>query len=129
MALNSPVTFTITPDEGYAVDTITIDGTAYVNNGISEPPYNSGWVTVTIDDVSENMTVSVTFDVCSDDSGIPDKYKHTVTAMAETGGSVSPKSQLVVDGEDATIDIQPDDGMAVDTISVNGESYINDGNI
>lgn len=128
MALNDPFTFTVTPNSGYAVDTIMINGTQYVNNGSSEPPYASSWVTVTVDSVTEDLSISVSFSICTDDSGIPDKYKHTVTASAGPGGKVSPESQLVVDGSDATIDIDPDDGMTVDTITVNDEDkYINDG--
>lgn len=128
MALNDPFTFTVTPDPGYAVDIITINSTQYINNGSSEPPYASSWVTVTVDSVTEDLSISVSFSVCTDDTGIPDKYKHTVTASAGPGGKVSPESQLVVDGSDATIDIDPDDGMAVDIITVNDEDkYINDG--
>lgn len=128
MALNDPFTFTVTPNSGYAVDTITINGTQYVNNGSSEPPYASSWVTVTVDSVTENLSISVSFATCTDDTGIPDKYKYTVTANAGSGGKVSPESQLVVDGSDATIDINPDDGMAVDAITVNDvDTYINDG--
>lgn len=127
VALGSSVTFTITPDSGYAVDTLTINGSTYINNGTTDAPEGSTWTSVTISDVDSSTTFSVTFAECTDESGVPDKYKHTVTASAGEGGSVSPESQLVVDGSDATIDIIPDEGMAVDTIDVNGTQYVNDG--
>lgn len=50
-----------------------------------------------------------------------------VTATAGPGGSVSPEKQNVIQGEDAVIDITPDEQMAVDTITANDETYVNDG--
>lgn len=74
------------------------------------------------------MVISVSFATTSDNSGVADKYKHTVFANAGPGGRVFPEFQFVVDDSDATIDIDPDDGMAVDTITVNNtDVYINDG--
>lgn len=128
VALNDSVTFTVIPDNGYAVDTIVLDGVTYINNGTSEPPRDSSWSTIYIASVTKDTSISVSFAICTDDTGIPDKYKHTVSATAGPGGQVSPESQLVVTGEDAIIDIVPDDGMAVDTITANNVEYINDGN-
>lgn len=127
VALNDPVTFNLNPDSGYAVDTIIINGSSYINNGVSEPPEDSSWVTLYIPEVTEGLSISVSFSACSDDSGVPDKYKHTVTATAGPGGSVSPETQKVVDGEDAVVEIDPEDGMAVDTISTGEDEYVNDG--
>ena len=127
MAQGDTFTLTITPDYRFAVDTITIDSDVYVTNGLSEPPKES-WRTIVIENVSKDIAIQVTFSECNDDSGVPDKYKHTVTATAGQGGSASPEEQRVVTGGTAEINIEPDDGMAVDTISVNGEiEYVNDG--
>ena len=125
--LGGTFTLNITPDSGYAVSTISIDGNQYINNGVSEPPANSTWLTVVLTDVNEPHTIVVTFDITSDGSGIADKYKLTVNASAGTGGQVSPKIQKVVSGSDAAIDITPDAGMAVDTITANDVKYVNDG--
>lgn len=125
--LGGTFTLNITPDSGYAVSTISIDGSQYINNGVSEPPANSTWLTVVLTDVNEPHTIVVTFDITSDGSGIADKYKLTVNASAGTGGQVSPKIQKVVSGSDAAIDITPDAGMAVDTITANDVKYVNDG--
>ena len=127
VALGDTFTLNITPDNGYAVSTISIDGSQYTNNGVSEPPANSTWLTVVLTDVNEPHTIIVTFDTTSDSSGIADKYKLTVNASSGTGGQVSPKTQKVVSGSDAAIDITPDAGMAVDTITANDVEYVNDG--
>lgn len=127
VALGGTFTLNITPDNGYAVSTISIDGSQYINNGTSEPPENSTWLTVVLTDVNEPHTIVVTFDTTSDGSGIADKYKLTVNASAGTGGQVSPKTQKVVSGSDAAVDITPDTGMAVDTITTNEAEYVNDG--
>ena len=127
VALGGTFTLNITPDNGYAVSTISIDGSQYINNGTSEPPENSTWLTVVLTDVNEPHTIVVTFDTASDGSGIADKYKLTVNASAGTGGQVSPKTQKVVSGSDAAVDITPDTGMAVDTITTNEAEYVNDG--
>ena len=129
VGLGQSFTLSITPDSGYAVSTISIDGNLYINNGVSEPPANSTWLTVVLTDVNEPHTIIVTFDTTSDSSGIADKYKLTVNASAGTGGQVSPKTQKVVSGSDAAIDITPDAGMAVDTITANDVEYVNDGKV
>ena len=128
MALGESFTFTVSPNSGYAVDTIVLDGSSYINTGSSNPPEGSTWTSITISNVSSSSSLSISFAVSSDDSGVPDKYKHTVIAIAGEGGSVDPESQLVVDGEDAEISIDPDDGMAVDTITDGTNTYVNDGN-
>ena len=127
VALNDSITLTVTPDNGYAVDTINIDGQAFVNNGKSDPPSGSTWLSIVIADVTANHTITVTFAACTDDTGVPDKFKHTVTATAGPGGAVVPESQLVVDGRTAEIEIIPDEGMAVDTITAGETVYVNDG--
>lgn len=80
-----------------------------------------------LQNVDSNHSITVTFSISSDDSGVSDKYKHTVTAVAGEGGSVSPSTQHVVDGQDAAVNILPDAGMAVDTITSGDQEYVNDG--
>lgn len=64
----------------------------------------------------------------SSDGTICDKYKsYTVNAQAGPGGYVNPASQTVMHGQDAEINIIPEDKMAVDTIEVNGDVYTNNG--
>lgn len=127
VALGGTFTLNITPDSVYAVSTISIDGSKYINNGTSEPPENSTWLTVVLLDVNEPHTIVVTFDTSSDGSGVADKYKLTVNATSGPGGKVSPETQKVISGQDASVDITPDSGMAVDTITANHREYVNDG--
>lgn len=128
MAQGEPFRVNIAPGIGMAVDTITIDGIQYVNDGSSEPPENSSWTMLEFSSAPATMSISVTFSECIDDSGIPDKYKAIVTAsVSGTGGTVKPASQKVVKGAFAKIDIEPDEDMAVDTITVGDDVYINNG--
>lgn len=128
MAQGKPFKVNISPATGMAVDVITIDGVQYVHDGSSEPPENSSWVRLEFSSAPATMTISVTFSECTDDSGIPDKYKAVVTAsVSGTGGTVKPASQKVVKGASAKIDIEPNEDMAVDTITVGDDVYINDG--
>lgn len=128
MAQGKPFKVNITPATGMAVDVITIDGVQYVHDGSSEPPENSSWVRLEFSSAPATMTISVTFSECTDDSGIPDKYKAVVNAsVSGTGGTVKPASQKVVKGASAKIDIEPNEDMAVDTITVGDDVYINDG--
>lgn len=127
VALGGTFTLNITPDSGYAVSTISIDGNQYINNGVMSPPANSTWLTVVLSNVNEPHSIVVTFDTTSDGTGIADKYKLTVNASAGKGGKVSPATQKVVSGSDASVDITPDAGMAVDTITANETEYVNDG--
>lgn len=80
-----------------------------------------------INPVTKAHKVSVIFSDCSDSTNIPDKYKHTVNAAAGIGGSVSPETQKVVSGQSASIDITPDEGMAVDIIYDGAHEYVNNG--
>lgn len=127
MALNEDYSLSILPDSNFAVDTITIDGTAYVNDGRGLPPENSSWITVNILDVTSNHTITVSFSATSDTTGVPDKYKLRIQAISSGNGSVSPSEQLVVYGSDAIININPDEGYAVDTIDDGTNIYVNDG--
>lgn len=104
-----------------------IDGHQYINDGKSDPPENSSWLTVVLQNVESNHSIIISFSQSSDDTGVADKYKHTVTAKSGAGGSVNPASQLVVDGDDGVINIIPDEGMAVDTISTPNQDFINNG--
>ena len=127
IAQGQSFTCQINPSNGYAVDTITIGSSSSVNNGTSEPPEHSCFRTITITNVQSDVNISITFDYCTDDTGVPDKYKLQVNATAGPGGSVSPENQNVIHGEDAIINIVPDENMAVDTITANDETYVNDG--
>lgn len=114
---------------GYAIDTVTIGETSYINNGQTEAPNGTGWTGITLSNVQDNMTVSVTGAATTDDTGVADKYKFTVTAtIVGEGGQAVAVPQLVVYGHDADINITPDEGYAVDSIQYGDETYFNNPN-
>ena len=45
---------------GYAIDTVTVGDTSYINNGQTEAPNGTDWTGITLSNVQDNMTVSVT---------------------------------------------------------------------
>ena len=67
--------FDFTPDTGYAVDRVTIDGNAYVNNGVNLLPGMDTWEkweSYTFADVREDHTISVTFGEDTNNNNVPD---------------------------------------------------------
>ena len=81
--------FDFTPDAGYAVDRVTIDGTAYVNNGVNLLPGMETWKkweSYTFADVREDHTISVTFGADADSDNVPDANEGTVTLTYNANG-------------------------------------------
>ena len=66
------LTISITPNQGYAVDTITVDGIHYVNNGHG---MLGVWDKFTFASVNANHDLRATFDKDCNGNGIPDKYE------------------------------------------------------
>ncbi|RKP53834.1 hypothetical protein D7Z26_10570 [Cohnella endophytica] len=95
--------FTFDPDEGYAIDTVKVDGTDVTASG-----------SYTFTKVIKNHTIEVTF------KAIPPNT-HTITASAGTHGSISPDGIILVnEGTDKTITFTPDNGYEIDTVNVDG---------
>ena len=93
--------YTITPEEGWYIATLTVDG--------EQQAAQDSW---TFSDVRGNHTIAVTFG----------HYSYTVTATAGEGGSVSPAGVSSVEyGESLTVTIVPDDCFAIASIIVDGE--------
>jgi len=81
--------FDFTPDAGYAVDRVTIDGKAYVNNGVNLLPGMEdweAWESYTFADVREDHTISVTFGADADGDNVPDANEGTVTLTYNANG-------------------------------------------
>lgn len=120
------------PVEGFAIDTVDVDGTDYVNNGQTEAPYSS-WDEVKFEAVEANHTVHITAAETSDDTGIADKYKFTVQGiiLGDPGGQqITLPPILVVYGQDATVDVTNylPEGYTVESIEVGEDTYVNDPN-
>ena len=96
------VTLTVTPEEGYTVDSVqTADGTLLTPNADG---------TYTLDNVTEDQTITVTFQ----------KQTYTVTVTAGTGGTASVSSKEVGHGGSVTVTVTPDGGYIVDKVDDNG---------
>ena len=110
------VSFKITPDSGYQVDGVTVDGKTVILDGDS---YNFLGVT-------ENHTISVTFKRTGGTPGpgpVGPSSGYTINASAGTGGSISPQGSVSVSsGSSKTFKITPDAGYAISTLLVDGKS-------
>lgn len=96
--------FTITPDAGYKVKSVTLDGTAVTAPGN----------VVHVASVSKNSVLTVDFDL------IVVGQTYTVTAQGGPNGSVTPSSVVVDEGADAVFTITPDAGYLVDSVTLDG---------
>ena len=94
-------TFTITPNAGYTVAGVTVDGTA-----LSSPV-----TTYTFSNVTANHSISATFAAVT----------YTITASAGANGSISPSPSATVNsGASQTFTITPNAGCKVATVTVDG---------
>lgn len=89
------VTITMTPNAGFLIDELTVDGTVVTSSS-----------TYTFPNISSNHTISVTY-----------KAGHTITTSAGSNGSIS-ASTVVATGTDATVTITPNTGYMVDVLTV-----------
>ena len=96
------VTVTVTPEEGYTVDSVqTADGTPLTLNADG---------TYTLANVTEDQTITVTFQ----------QQTYTVTVTAGAGGTASVSSNEVEHGGSVTVTVTPDGGYIVDKVHDNG---------
>ena len=95
-------TFTITPNTGYAIANVVMDG-------ISLGAISS----VTFNNVTANHTISATFSLIN----------YTITASAGTGGSISPSGAVsAAYGTSKTFTITPGTGYQIADVKVDGVS-------
>ena len=96
------VTVTVTPEEGYTVDSVqTADGTPLTLNADG---------TYTLANVTKDQTITVTFQ----------QQTYTVTVTAGAGGTASVSSNEVEHGGSVTVTVTPDGGYIVDSVQDNG---------
>ena len=99
VASGDTVSFTVTPDSGFVIDTVSGCG-----GSLSGNTYTTGTVTA-------DCTVSASF-----------RALYTVTATAGSGGNISPGNAAVASGDTASFTVTPDSGFAIDTVSGCGGS-------
>ena len=95
-------TFTITPNSGYQISEITVDGTSVG----AVPSY-------TFSNVTANHTISAAFTAIT----------YTITATAGSGGAISPTGAVAVNsGANQTFTITPNSGYQISAVTVDGAS-------
>ena len=99
-------TVTVTPNEGYELSTLTVDG----NDKISE--LKDGVLTISA--VKANVNVEATFK----------KLTFKITTKASEGGTVVPSSEIIEWGDDATVTVTPNENYKLNTLTVNGNDKI-----
>jgi len=93
--------YTITPNTGYVIASVKVNGTLQTPVPLS----------YTFTNVTSNQTIDVKFAVIT----------YTITAVSGSHGSVSPSGKTTVNyGDSQTYTINPDSGYETDTITVNG---------
>jgi hypothetical protein len=98
-------TFTITPNSGYQVDDVLV-------NGISVGAVTS----YTFNNVLANQTIAATFKVIL-------TTNYTIIASAGANGGISPNGSVsVTGGTNKTFNITPNNGYQIDVVKVNGTS-------
>ena len=95
------ITYIITPNEGYYLDSLFVDGESVTPT-----------TTYSFTDVSENHTIRPVFAI----------YEYQIVASATAGGSVSPTSTTVEYGGNATITVSANDCYHLDSLIVDGQS-------
>ena len=99
---NGEQTFTITPDTGYHIADVLVDG-----NSIG------AMTSHTFTNVTEDHTINATFALTT----------YTITASAGANGSIAPSGAVVVnEGADQSFTITPDAGFHVADVLVDGNS-------
>jgi lysophospholipase L1-like esterase len=94
--------FTITPEEGYVVEDVLVDGASA--GAVNE---------YTFTDVRSDHTISAAFKPLT----------HTITAIAGSGGSIEPSGAvIVVHGQDQSFNISPQEGYEIVVVMVDGEA-------
>ena len=95
-------TFTITPNTGYVVSNVVVDGSSV-----------GAVATYTFNNVTAAHTISATFSVRT----------YTLTASAGTGGTISPSGSVSVShGTSQTFTITPNTGYTITSVVVDGAS-------
>jgi len=100
----SSKSFTITPNTGYKIKSITVDGNP-------ETVTSETGQTYTFTNVTANHTISATFS----------KIQYTITASASANGAISPNGSVSVDYDSSkSFTITPNTGYKIGSITVDG---------
>ena len=111
----STKTFTFTPNTGYHIASISIDGTTLTDSQIQDAISNG----YTFQNISANHTITATFAIST----------YTVKLTKNNGGTVSPNTDVTVNyGDDLTFTFTADTGYYVASVVVD-ESTLTDNDL
>ena len=129
VALGEDVEFTVTPGEGQALYQIK-NGDEILFTNTSETPFSG---TYTLNDVSEDVTITFVFSVDTDGDGIPDASEtwYTITMNHDANTTIASNgvqdSVRVKVGQDCAIQFAANSGYAIDTVTIDDQSFVNNG--
>ncbi len=105
---NYDVTFI--PDEGYALDTVRVNGL------IKYPVEGTGYITnnvYSLTNISENYTITVKYkDIRT--------YYNVHVELQTAGGDATPRDTSVLAGSDITIQVMPNEGYHISQLEIDG---------
>ena len=104
-------TYVFTPNQGYHVEKITIDGVDLTDDALTEAIQHG----YTFANIQEEHTISVEFAINT----------YTITVIQLENGSISPAKDSYIYGETAQFTISANDGYHVECLIVDGEIYTN----
>ena len=113
-------TFTITPDEGYSIDDVEVDGKSVINDITIDAETGIGIYEFI--NVSNNHTINATFtEEPAETEELPLTY--IIIATADDGGSIDPSGDVIVNkGNNQTFTITAGEGYTINDVEVDGES-------
>lgn len=100
------VTLTVTPDQGYQLKTLLVNGQAVENGQFTMP--------------AQAVTVTATFEKTQGPVDPPKTYTVTDATAADANGTLELSATSVEEGQSVTITIKPAEGYVLDVLSVNG---------
>ncbi|MCI8551065.1 MAG: hypothetical protein HFI68_10870 [Lachnospiraceae bacterium] len=100
------LTFTITPDTGFEIDRVMVDG---LDNGTDVTDQLEGGSRYTFEDVMENHTIYALFKAVGDPKP-PQTFKITTSASPEAGGETTPRSETYTENTEVTVKAEPSKG-------------------
>jgi hypothetical protein len=102
--------FTITPNEGYVLDDLTLNGASVKENIALDGTY-------TLSGITADSALNATF------KAIPKEFK--ITATAGPNGTIAPAEITVKEGETTDFTITPDPGYTIDKVTLDDVEVTN----
>jgi len=100
------------PGENYKIESVTIDGEKVENKGF-----------YSFHDISSNHELYVAFSEKTQENPTPSGTTYTISAMAGSGGTISPSGYVKVEsGKNKTFIIEPESGYKISDVMVDGTS-------